>query len=434
MTNGSGSGSSSDDSSGKSQPPAPTSSLVYGSALRQAKSAETAANLKRKREADQNPKSHLTSRQVGTSYPPKSTTTSGSPVKKPHPLLGMRRVVDRNLNDVKDKSVSRELSHEARTVMDSNGIERRQAEDEERASIDQSKAKNADIMPLDSQPLPDTSSRTFKRRLLNEVKSESPLLPNDNEETSKIRRTPRSRRTLQPIPGTDVFGPVEPRPFQTRRKPPTSSTLRADADVFSGMGVVALKSLTTSNTAKNQKYVAAKLETEIIRKEGARPDSPTVKMKTILQRKEEERDRQRLERAERRARRSDDGLSFLEQAEGQSDRCDSRTGSTAGYCISPERDVDKKGTQKHRRGPGDEEDYETPERPEPPSKRTKVGESDDAVVKKQVKWDRGLYTTIFLEEIHPRTRHRPNENLVTKGCLAKSAKVSELLMALGIWC
>jgi hypothetical protein len=166
----------------------------------------------------------------------------------------------------------------------------------------------------------------------------------------------------------------------------------------------------------------------VIRKEGTRPDSPTVKMKTISQRQEEERERQRLERAERRARRSEDGLGLIDLVQDQNDPFDSSIASIQqSPCNGEERNTNGAiHLPKHRRGPGDEEDYETPDRP---AKRSRYDEDGGMAEKKQVKWDRGLSTAIFLEEVHPRTRHRPKEDLVMKGCLAKTSKVREHIRA-----
>ena len=69
---------------------------------------------------------------------------------------------------------------------------------------------------------------------------------------------------------------------------------------------------------------------------------------------------------------------------------------------------------KHRRGPGDEEDYETPVRP------------NDG--RKAVKWDRGLKVTAFLDEIEVQPRkYRAGEGAAPrKGCLSGGPNVSFL--------
>ena len=70
------------------------------------------------------------------------------------------------------------------------------------------------------------------------------------------------------------------------------------------MSALALKALTTSNTTKNQRNLVAVLETEVIRKPGNRPGSPTTRVKTIEEKRKLEQGEGRRERAERRARRA----------------------------------------------------------------------------------------------------------------------------------
>jgi hypothetical protein len=193
------------------------------------------------------------------------------------------------------------------------------------------------------------------------------------------------------------------RPSQ-RRRPSSVANSRMD-DVFSSMSMNALKTLTASNTARNQQYVAASLETEIVRKNGCRPESPAVKIKTIVQRQQEEKVKQREERATRRARR-----------QGNSDVDEELEGNIeyAG-CASPTSENDSWDTPvdvpiKHRRGAGDEEDYETP------FKAIDGG-------KRRVKWDKGLFTQVYLDEVVPAMKAAEKENATTKGCLTPSAKV-----------
>ncbi|KAJ7449789.1 hypothetical protein FB451DRAFT_1052753 [Mycena latifolia] len=227
-------------------------------------------------------------------------------------------------------------------------------------------------------------------------------------EVESVRRTTRLRKSVFPA----SVGPAQPLPTRrkvSRQEPPPGS------GVFAGMTAVALKALTSSNTTKNQKYLAARLETEVVRKEGTRPESPAVKIRTIAQREQEEKSTQRKARAVRRARRSDDGLS---ETDGLSDAGDS----------SAMDDMDSSPVRRHRRGPGDEEDYETPKVGRP-AKRARSGSAsgeEGQAEKKRVKWHRGLSTTVFLDEVEPRTRARPKENVVKKGCLAPTAKALRL--------
>ena len=187
--------------------------------------------------------------------------------------------------------------------------------------------------------------------------------------------------------------------------------MHAPSDALGGMSAVALRALTNANTQKNQDYLAARIETEIIRKEGDRPDSPAMKMKSNGQKEQEARSHARKERAERRARRAangDEGDGSFVSAEGSED----------GYS-TPER------PQRHRRGPGDEEDYETP---------MKIGrlrfdgggqEEEAEEEARRVKWDRALQTAKCLEDIlpHPPKASTLPERSLKKGCLSAAAKV-----------
>ena len=236
-----------------------------------------------------------------------------------------------------------------------------------------------------------------------------------DEPSIRPRRTSRARKPAQQQYVLDVFnGNTSTRPPPTRRKPQS----RIDGDCFMGMSATALKALTSSNTTKNQQTVAV-LATEVIRKEGLRPESPTVKARTILQKQRDERDVRRKERAQRRAQVSEEGLRGKD-AEEQTE-LDDRASLSAGAdhdeneCSMP---------RKHRRGPGDEEDYETPERPERTIEPLRF-EGVERKIKpvKQVKWHRGLSTAIYLDEVDPKPKSLPN-NVVVSGCLAPTSKVA----------
>lgn len=232
--------------------------------------------------------------------------------------------------------------------------------------------------------------------------------------TSDLRRTTRSRRTaiIQ-----DVFSNPPSRPSARRKSP----AFRSD-DIFSGMSLTALKDLTISNTVRNQRYLAAKLETEVVRREGVRPESPAVKVRTMVQKQQEEKDRQRAERANRRARRSGDmGSSDIE---GSSD---------AGYSSPCEDTSMADGAEplpRHQRGAGEDDDYETPERHHRHKKRTTLFDdvdimdtSESVEPKRRVKWDRGLFTTVYIDEVKLGSRETLKENRSLKGILAPTAKV-----------
>ena len=233
-----------------------------------------------------------------------------------------------------------------------------------------------------------------------------PIIADKTPDASSLRRTTRSQRT--------AVSEGSSRPLSTRRKPASS---RMD-DVFSGMSVTALKDLTISNTARNQQYLIAKLETEVVRKEGVRPESPAVKIRTIVQRQVEDKMKERAERAIRRARRSDGDMtsSDIECSSdvGYSSPCEDRPGESSHRSLT-----------KHQRGPGDEEDYETPERHDRHKKTKLFVEADnlDSESERRVKWDRGLFTSVYLDEVKLGTRQPLKENRSLKGILAPTAKV-----------
>jgi len=88
---------------------------------------------------------------------------------------------------------------------------------------------------------------------------------------------------------------------------------------------------------------------------------------------------------------------------------------------------DEGNPRKHRRGPGEEEEYETPAKPDKPLKRPRFEDvKEDIQGKKRVKWDRGLYSEIYLDEIEIRPGKRPTEHMIKKGCLAPTAKALRL--------
>ncbi|KAJ7109355.1 hypothetical protein C8R44DRAFT_884402 [Mycena epipterygia] len=234
--------------------------------------------------------------------------------------------------------------------------------------------------------------------------------PPDVPELGSVRRTTRLRKSVFPTSA----GPAQPLP--TRRKV-SSQQAPSGSGAFAGMTAVALKALTSSNTTKNQKYLAAKLETEVVRKEGARPESPAVKIRTIAQREQEEKNTQRKTRAARRARRSDEGLSEMEGLSDEGDSVD----IYSDY-------MDSSPLRRHRRGPGDDEDYETPkvDRPTKRARSDSENGEEGPAEKKRVKWHRGLSTAVFLEDVEPRPKARPKENIIKKGCLAPTAKALRL--------
>jgi hypothetical protein len=350
---------------------------------------------------------------------PSTVQTDRSPPKKPQGPIKFRRVLDLGSQD---QARPKELETEDVDLPAVNGHDIIEQE-VGIASVALPNAK-VDAIPGSSLPIQEPSPAS-SRIAKDHTSLRSPAPTNETEEPpARVRRTTRPRKPAQSTSAADVFGQVDVRPLQPRRKANTQPSIRSEGNIFSGLSATALRALTSSNTVKNQKYLAAKLETEVIRKEGARPDSPTVKVKTVSQRQNEEKGQQRKERAARRARRSDDGSAGGQSdADRQSDRGDSSL-------IDGDWDDDRHDSNSyirtHKRGPGDEEDYETPDKLERPPKRLKFAENDEWKVreeKRRVKWDRGLSTMIYLDEVQPRTRAHLKEDVIKKGCLSKAAKV-----------
>ncbi|KAK7693567.1 hypothetical protein QCA50_003136 [Cerrena zonata] len=283
--------------------------------------------------------------------------------------------------------------------------------------------------PLDSSaPIPvnspepatitsETPSQTIPPSLI----PETPLEPSEPLESSSrgVRRMTRARKMSQPP--SDVFGVVETQPAAPRRR----TRANFEPTIF-GITASALRSITSANTQRNQDYVV-KLETEVVRVDGKRPDSPTTKVKTSLERQKEERVMQRSQRAERRARRSGDPDATADSiADTTVDTIDLGEGDIDAVNMDIEQDVDGMPV-KHRRGPGDEEDYETPARPERVIKRGRMEEQQgDEMNEKRVKWDRGLATTVYLDDGLPNPSRKHREEFMKRGCLAPTAKTLRL--------
>ncbi|KAF7779070.1 hypothetical protein Agabi119p4_3415 [Agaricus bisporus var. burnettii] len=266
--------------------------------------------------------------------------------------------------------------------------------------------------PSPLQPLQSSSpqSLVFLIDPLSPISSSNALpveYSNEYALTTNGRRRTRLSNSAPIQPDTDALRNHSSTTYNNarpshRRRTSSAATSRVD-DVFSGMSMTALKNITANNTARNQQYVAASLETEIIRKNGFRPESPAVKIKTIVQRQQEEKVKQREERAARRARR---------QGKPDSDGEQERDSEIASPTPEPS-DALIDAPVKHTRGAGDDEDYETPLKPMDGGKR-------------RVKWDKGLFTQVFLDDIVPGMKAVLKENITTKGCLTPGAKRLQL--------
>jgi hypothetical protein len=420
------------------------SNVISSSAhVKGAKETSTSANLKRKRGTEKISPSQgrpvVLIRQVvpgmlGPKYaptttpslPPSTRTPSSthaetSPLKKAQRPIAMRRVV----NKFPEKSFARDRVGDAASpdirdeevAGDAGGS--MTGEDDSIIMVVKKSQTAKDSVPPSSSPILREQTLIFSKDTVHHADhrpSESSLFEDDAESSVKVRRTSRIRKQA---PLNDVF--TTPRTLQPRRKAAASS--RSDADGFSGLSSVALKALTSSNTARNQLNFVS-LATEVIRKDGRRPESPIMKVRTVSQREAERKSRGRSERAHRRARRSEDGMSDTDGC--SSDRGDSSLVEGDSQADEDQDEDENFRLHKHRRGPGDEEDYETPAKPERPLKRPRFGENeesqDEIQEKKRVKWDRGLYSEIYLDEIEVKPKKRPKEDTIKKGCLAPTAK------------
>lgn len=362
-----------------------------------------ATTLKRKRGPDKTsplnkPRPVVLLRQVPSISGHRSPTKPTAAVKKPPGALKIRRVIDLEPGNEPSKPSS---------PVRQDRVEGKLEREPLPSILEEFRLPTSS----DIDELPSGSGN----EKINRPEPSPPHVVEATEETN-VRRTTRVRKSIRPAAIPDVFGAANVRPTQPRRK---ANIQASETMMFAGMSAVALKALTSSNTVRNQKYLAAKLETEVVRKEGDRPGSPTVKVRTVLQRQREEKGKERKERVERR-RKLQDGSAAPGEGEGHSEFGDSS------MVDSDWEDADQDG-EKHMRGPGDEEDYETPARPTRHTKRPRVGDGGEepAEVKRRVKWDRGLYTTIYLDELKPGPRLPPKEN-IAKGCLAPAAKVRAL--------
>ncbi|KAF5315694.1 hypothetical protein D9611_004677 [Ephemerocybe angulata] len=250
--------------------------------------------------------------------------------------------------------------------------------------------------PMDTPPI-----ETIERVQLQEIQPPS------------VRRTTRQRKSVSLV--DPLANEPSTRPTSSRRKASQGPRF-IFTDAYSEMSATALKQLTLTNTTRNQHYLSARLETEVVKRDGLRPESPMVKIKTVAQREDERQAEKRSERARRRARRS--GESVPGSSDMESDEEGVRSEDELPSQFPP---------MAHTRGAGEEEDYKTPDRAFKRMKLTEDGFRDvDMEEKRRVKWDRGLYTTVYLDEIQLGSRQPSKVNQGLKGCLAPSAKALRL--------
>lgn len=225
------------------------------------------------------------------------------------------------------------------------------------------------------------------------------------------RRTTRQRKNVSVVDSAP-----EPTARAASRRKSAQGPRFVFNDAYSEMSATALKQLTNANTMRNQHYLSAKLELEVVKRDGLRPESPMVKIKTVAQRQAEEQAIKRSERAERRARRSGESMPGSSDLEIDSDD-DNEEGS------SPRLEE----PETHTRGAGEDEDYKTPDRAFRRMKLTESGMREvESQEKRRVKWDRGLFTVVFIDEVKLGSRQVSKENRPEKGCLAPAVKALRL--------
>ncbi|CAG7849041.1 SubName: Full=Uncharacterized protein {ECO:0000313/EMBL:CCA67109.1} [Serendipita indica DSM 11827] len=123
-----------------------------------------------------------------------------------------------------------------------------------------------------------------------------------------------------------------------------------------------LRNLTNANTLRNQQYICSTVETQIVMREGKRPASPTTRVKTLLDKKKTEQEKERGERAARRTAKQE-----------------------------PVEPSDTEGeAKKHPRAAGDDEEYKTPTKPRQESEGMDLDGHDQLRIKKRVKWSTNL--------------------------------------------
>ncbi|KAL0946920.1 hypothetical protein HGRIS_013081 [Hohenbuehelia grisea] len=267
-----------------------------------------------------------------------------------------------------------------------------------------------------TQPIEETSEPAALADIIPDPTSEPPA---EDDLPDGVRRTRRTSRkpTLPPVSSSAT----EPRPAQSRRKASGTASARSEP-ALGGMSAVALRALTSTNTTKNQAYLVAKLNVEVIHKNGARPESPMVKMKTVSQRQEEERNEMRLARAERRARRSGEPIPELSELSDAVSLADDDSEDEDEVPDSPS--LRPRRHQLRARLPSSSDD----ERDRPP-KRAKLDDEDlldSREGPRRVKWDEVLFEATSIDKVKPGTRARPRDDVIRKGCLAPRAKALQL--------
>ncbi|KAF8514075.1 hypothetical protein JB92DRAFT_3096330 [Gautieria morchelliformis] len=273
--------------------------------------------------------------------------------------------------------------------------------------MDQESREESPLVDTDTGSTVTTPSREPTLEDLPVLSAPRSATPVPTESGPELRRTTRVRKPS----GPDALGMPSASTTACKRKPvplvrttsmiqhngslsfksSSRSTTRTGAP-HGGLPINPrqLQALTDANTLRNQVYFAD-LQRKVVRRNGPRPASPTTKIRTIHEKSKEERSKEREARAERRRRRD---LGSNVSASSEADYMDIPSSPTPD--TTPP--LESGPPTKHARGPGDEEDYETP----------------------TVKWDRGLARTIsdWAAEADE-ARERAKAEAIRKGCLAR---------------
>jgi hypothetical protein len=255
------------------------------------------------------------------------------------------------------------------------------------------------LLEEDEQPTADPSSRSSPDPLNDAVVPLS-TLPWSKPRDMVRRGQPVINKPLHPaldrggasFPATAPAGSLlsgpSPALLKKSRKPPTNRSAATSVPGGLPADAASLRQLTNKNTERNQEYAFSVVETQVVLKGGKRPPSPSTRVKTMLEKRKQDASggKARGERAARRAERREGG-----SLDGASEASGSAAASENGNF-----EGDDEGTpaKKHSRGPGEEEDYETPIRWAKRAREEDSGsESEDAARgrgKKRVKWDKEL--------------------------------------------
>ena len=282
------------------------------------------------------------------------------------------------------------------------------------------------LVDADTASTVTTLSREPTLDELPDISTLRPETPVPFESGPELRRTTRARKPY----GSDTFGiPSTSRAALKRVPTPltrTTSMVQGEGTLYSKgfsrstthtpqegfpLNPRQLQALTDANTLRNQTYLAD-LHRKVVRRYGPRPGSPSTKIRTIMEKSREERSKEREARAERRRRR--------EQGSNMSASSECDYMDLPSSPILDKEPLDTGPLMKHARGPGDEDDYETPVRP------TTTNQVDPNKVAKTVKWDRGLARTISdwaAEQIATKAREEAKAEAIRKGCLVRDRAV-----------